>query len=118
MTREQYMKDLAEMVEADYEHLREALASGNHFNAHGFVDAIIINQRTLEDMKTAAKTCARIATKDADIVDNGDGTFTVNGVSVGSPEIQPCGCPGAATITVGALPALDTCVRCGRPASA
>jgi hypothetical protein len=93
--------DLVAMIRADRRHLETALAEGARVNAHHFVDAIVDNTRRLADLG---------------VKDNGDGTFTVNGVSVGSPEVQPCGCPGAATVTIGRTKAEDTCVRCGRPA--
>lgn len=93
--------DLVAMIRADRRHLATALDEGARVNAHHFVDAIVDNTRRLEDLG---------------VKDNGDGTFIANGVSVGSPEVQPCGCPGAATVTIGATPEQDACVRCGKPA--
>jgi hypothetical protein len=42
---------------------------------------------------------ARVGTQigGANIRDNGNGTYTVNGKSVGTPAVSGCGCPGADT---------------------
>lgn len=47
------------------------------------------------------------------IRDNGDGTYTVNGKSVGSPRVSGCGCPGADTYSQEGN--RRRCVRCSRP---
>lgn len=46
------------------------------------------------------------------IRDNGDGTYIVNGVSVGTPAVSGCGCPGADTFHY--KNGVRTCSRCGR----
>lgn len=43
---------------------------------------------------------------------NGDGTWTVNGKSVGVPQVAGCGCPGADTYSL--VRGGRECVRCGR----
>ncbi len=60
-------------------------------------------------VKGNAKAGAQVGNN---IRDNGDGTYTVNGKSVGSPRVSGCGCPGADTyhFEKGAR----TCTRCGR----
>ena len=47
------------------------------------------------------------------IRDNGDGTYLVNGVSVGTPAVSGCGCPGADTFHYQGNRRI--CSRCGRP---
>jgi hypothetical protein len=47
------------------------------------------------------------------IKSNGNGTYTVNGVSVGSPRVSGCGCPGADTFSQ--VNGRRICVRCQRP---
>jgi len=51
MTKAQKIEDLKAMIEADAQHLANALATGHRVQAHGFVDAIIDNTRLLEDIQ-------------------------------------------------------------------
>lgn len=54
MTKEQYIEDLKVSIAADREHLAKAIDRGDRVLAHGFVDAIINNQRELEDQTGVA----------------------------------------------------------------
>jgi len=45
--------DLKVMIEADAQHLANALAAGHRVQAHELVDAIIDNSRDLEDRQRA-----------------------------------------------------------------
>lgn len=49
-SRAEQAKDLEVMIKADAGHLAEALAKGRRDEAHGYVDAILGNQRELEDL--------------------------------------------------------------------
>jgi hypothetical protein len=55
MTNEQLIKDLKVTIEADAQHLAQALANGQRAIAHGFVDAIIDNSRQLEELQRAQR---------------------------------------------------------------
>jgi hypothetical protein len=48
--RDHYADDLRIMIKADQDHLVKAVDHGDRVLAHGFVDAIINNQRELEDL--------------------------------------------------------------------
>lgn len=48
--------DLPVMIEADKEHLAKAVERGDRTHAHRFVDAIIDNQRQLEDLRGSERS--------------------------------------------------------------
>lgn len=50
MNKKQYTEDLKVMIEADKKHLKGALERGQTVIAKRYVDAVIGNQRVLEDL--------------------------------------------------------------------
>jgi hypothetical protein len=52
MDKIELARDYEVMIEADKGHLAKALAEGRRVHAHEYVDAIINNQRLLEDLET------------------------------------------------------------------